>query len=603
MPTYKAPLNDIRFLMNEVFDYPAHYKSLSNGGDADPETVDAILEECARYCEEVVAPLNESGDAEGCKFDGGKVTTPKGFKEAYQQYVEAGWQGLSHPEEYGGQGLPMSMGLVKTEMLGTANWSFSMYPGLSLGAMNTIMQHASEEIKNIYMPPLTEGRWAGTMCLTEPHCGTDLGQVKTKAELQADGTYKVTGSKIFISAGEHDLTENIVHVVLARIPGAPAGTRGISLFVIPKMLANADGTVGEFNNVSCSSIEHKMGIKASATAVLNFDEATGFMIGIENKGLDAMFTFMNTARIGTAIQGVCHSELSYQGSLAYAKERRSMRAVSGKKDPDFPADAIIHHADVRRMLMTQKAIAEGGRAMIYFAAQLADHMTNGVLEGDAAKVKKWDDELGFYTPILKGFITELGIEAANQGMQVFGGHGYIAEHGMEQIARDARIATMYEGTTGIQALDLLGRKVLLMTRGKAVRDFTRVMAKFALNRLTNPKMRWYATKLGGLAAEWNILTARIMLAARKDRDTVSSASHHFLMYSGYVCMAYFWALQAEVAYEKLASKNGSQTPEFYKAKIAMCRFYFEQLLPRADSHATSMLKPSSTLMRLPIDSF
>ncbi len=603
MPSYKAPLRDMRFLLNEVFDFPNHYKQLANGGDADPETVDAILEECARFCEEVIAPLNEPGDQEGCVLEDGRVKTPAGFKEAYEQFVQAGWQGLSHPAEYGGQGLPMSLGLLKTEMLGTANWSFNMYPGLSLGAMNTIMQHANEEIKNLYMPPLTEGRWTGTMCLTEPQCGTDLGQVRTRAEPQADGTFRITGTKIFISAGDHDLTENIVHVVLARLPGAPEGTRGISLFVVPKILVNADGSLGEANNVVCSALEHKMGIKASATAVLNFEDSVGVMIAEENKGLDAMFTFMNTARIGTAIQGICHAELSFQGALEYAKERRSMRALSGKKEPEKVADAIIHHADVRRMLMTQKAIAEGGRAMIYFAAQYADHMVNGILENNPAKYKEWDDKLGFYTPILKGFLTEMGLEAANQGIQVFGGHGYIAEHGMEQIARDARIATLYEGTTGIQALDLLGRKVLLMTRGKAVREFTGTMARFALSQMTHPKMSGYARTLGRLAAQWNLLTTRVMLMARKDRDTVSSASHHFLMYSGYVSMAYFWALQAEVAYEKMASNDGKETREFYKSKIALCRFYFDHLLPRAKGHAESMTKSSGTLMRLPVDSF
>lgn len=603
MPTYKAPLRDMRFLLNEVFDYPGHYEKLSNGKDADPETVNAILEEAARFCEEVLAPLNQSGDAEGCHFEDGKVTTPKGFKEAYDQFVEAGWQGLSHPEEFGGQGLPMSLGLLKSEMMGTANWAFTMYPGLSMGAMNTIMQYGDEAILKTYMTPLTEGRWGGTMCLTEPQCGTDLGQVKTKAEPNKDGSYTVTGTKIFISAGEHDLTENIVHVVLARLPGAPQGTRGISLFVVPKHLPNEDGSIGDFNNVNCASIEHKMGIKASATAVLNFDGAKGWMIGEENKGLEAMFTFMNTARIGTAIQGICHAELSFQGALEYAKDRRSMRALSGKKEPEKVADALIHHADVRRMLMTQKAVAEGGRAMVYFAAQFADHMVNGILENDKEKYEKWDDALGFYTPILKGFLTEMGLEAANQGIQVFGGHGYIGEHGMEQIARDARIATLYEGTTGIQALDLLGRKVLLTTRGKAVRDFTAIMAKFALARLTHPKMSGYATRLARLAYEWNLLTTRIMLKARKDRDVVSSASHHFLMYSGYVCMAYFWALQAEVAYEKLAKGDGAETPEFYKAKIGMCRFYFDHLLPRARGHAVSMIKPSTSLTRLPVESF
>ncbi len=602
MPTYKAPLRDMRFLMNEVFDFPAHYAGLSNGEDADTDTVNAILDECGKFCEEVLAPLNLSGDEEGCHFEDGEVRTPKGFKAAYEQYVAGGWQGLSHPAEYGGQGMPASLGLIRSEMMGTANWAFTMYPGLSLGAMNTIMQYGNPEQLQTYMPPLTEGRWSGTMCLTEPQCGTDLGQLKTKAEPQPNGSYRITGTKIFISAGEHDLAENIVHVVLARLPDAPPGTRGISLFIVPKFLPNDDGGVGERNPVHCASIEHKMGIKASATAVLNFDGALGTMLGEPNKGLEAMFTFMNTARVGTAVQGVAHAELSFQGALAYAKERRSMRALGGKKEPEKNADAIIHHADVRRMLMTQKAVAEGGRAMIYYAVQLADHMTNGVLEGDQEKYRKWDNKLGFFTPILKGFLTEMGLEAANQGMQVLGGHGYIHEHGMEQIARDARIATLYEGTTGIQALDLLGRKVMVQTRGKAVRQFTGEMARFALDRMTNRRMRGYATTLGRLAAQWNVLTMRLMLIARKDRDVVSSASHHFLMYSGYVTMAYFWALQAEVAYEKL-EQGGSESAEFYKAKIGMTRFYFDHLLPRAKAHAAAMTKPSKTLTRLPIDSF
>ena len=602
MPSYKAPLRDMRFLINEVFDFASHYRALSNGKDADPETVDAILQECAKLCEEVLAPLNLSGDQEGCKLKDGVVTTPKGFKEAYEAFVAGGWQGLSHPVEFGGQGMPMSMNVFKAEMMGAANWSFNMYPGLSLGAMNTIMQYGTDAQKKLYMPPLCEGRWTGTMCLTEPQCGTDLGQIKTRAEPRPDGTYAITGTKIFISAGEHDLTENIVHVVLARLPDAPPGTRGISLFIVPKVKVNADGSLGERNGVVCSAIEHKMGIKASATAVLNFENASGFLIGEPHKGLEAMFTFMNSARIGTSIQGVAHAELSFQGALAYAKERRSMRALGGKKEPEQVADAIIHHADVRRMLLTQKAIAEGGRAMIYYAAQYADHMVNGILEGNEKKYKEWDDKLGFFTPILKGFLTEMGLEAANLGMQVFGGHGYIAEHGMEQIVRDARISTLYEGTTGIQALDLLGRKVLVMTRGKAVREFTATMAKFALSRLVHPKMGRYARELAALAAEWNLLTLRIMLTARKDRDIVSSASHHFLMYSGYVTMGYFWALQAEIAHEKL-QKGGAEKPEFYKAKIGLARFYFDHLLPRAKAHATAMVKPARVLTRLPVEAF
>lgn len=602
MPAYKAPLRDMRFLMNEVFDFPAHYASLSNGADATPDMVDAIVSECARLCEEVLAPINLSGDEEGCHFDNGSVTTPKGFKDAYDQYVAGGWQGLSHPAEYGGQGLPMSLNLLKAEMMGTANWSFTMYPGLSLGCMNTIMQYGDEAQKNTYMPPLVAGTWSGTMCLTEPQCGTDLGQVKTKAEPQADGTYKLTGTKIFISAGEHDLTENIIHIVLARLPDAPKGTRGISLFIVPKFIPDAQGNVGERNPVNCGSIEHKMGIKASATCVLNFDNAVGYLIGLPNKGLEAMFTFMNTARIGTAVQGVAHAELSYQGALAYAKERRSMRALSGKKDPEQVADALIHHADVRRMLLTQKAIAEGGRAMIYFASQYADHMTNGIIENDKAKYEHWDDKLGFFTPILKGFLTELGLESANLGMQVFGGHGYIKEHGMEQIARDARISTLYEGTTGIQALDLLGRKVLLQSRGKVVRDFTAEILKFCGRHARDKNMRRYVWDLTKLCAQWNYLTTRLMLTARKDRDIVSAACNDFLMYSGYVTMAYFWALQAAVSYEKLET-GGAEQAEFYQAKIQTAEFYFERLLPRAAGHAGSMLSPSKSLMQLDKDAF
>ena len=558
MPTYKAPLRDMRFLMNEVFDYPKHYSTLSNGADATPDMVEAILGEAAKLCEEVLAPLNQSGDLEGCHFDNGKVTTPKGFKDAYDQYVAGGWQGLSHPVEYGGQGLPMTLGLFKSEMMGTANWSFTMYPGLSLGAMNTIMQHATPEQNAIYMPPLTEGRWTGTMCLTEPQCGTDLGQVKTKAEPNADGSYRITGTKIFISGGDHDLAENIIHIVLARLPDAPAGTHGTSLFIVPKFKALADGTIGAYNNVNCGSIEHKMGIRASATCVINFDEAEGYLIAEPNKGLEAMFTFMNTARIGTAIQGVCHAELAYQGALAYAKERRSMRSVSGKKEPEKVADALIYHGDVRRMLLTQKAIAEGGRAMVYFAGQYADHMTNAVIEEDEKKYHHWDDKLGFLTPILKGFLTELGLEAANLGMQVFGGHGYIKEHGMEQIVRDARISTLYEGTTGIQALDLLGRKTLIMTRGKAVRDFTGIILSFCKDHALNSKMRPFVWQLSKLAAQWNMLTVRTMLTARKDREIVAAAAYDFMMYSGYATMAYFWAVQAGVAFEEL-EKGGAGT--------------------------------------------
>ena len=599
MPTYKAPLRDMRFLINEVFDFESHYKTLPNGEEATPDMVEAILGELAKLCENTIGPLYHSGDHESCKLEDGQVTTPKGYKEAYQEYVAGGWQGLSHPAEYGGQGLPMSLGLFKQEMMGTANWPFAMYPGLSLGAMNTIQLHGDEDQKATYLTPLTEGTWAGTMCLTEPQCGTDLGQVKTKAEPQADGSYKITGTKIFISSGDHDLTENIVHIVLARLPDAPKGTKGISLFIVPKYLP---GKIGESNGVVCGSLEKKMGIKASATCVMNFDEATGFMIGEENKGLECMFTFMNSARIGTACQGIAHAELAYQGSLPYAKERRSMRALSGKKDPDAVADALIHHGDVRRMLLKQKAIAEGGRAMIYFAAQYADNMISGMLEDDQEKYDRWDSELGFLTPILKGFLTEKGLEVANDAMQIFGGHGYIKEHGMEQIVRDARIATLYEGTTGIQALDLLGRKVLLSSRGKCVRDFSKKLVDFGTKNLRDGQLRPYAWKLLKIAAEWNYMTTRIMLIAAKDREMVGTASHDFLMYSGYAMMAYFWALQAKVAADKL-EHGGAEPKEFYQAKLATAEFFFERMLPTAKGHAEAALKPTKSTMQLAPEHF
>jgi len=599
VPTYKAPLRDMRFLMNEVLDYPAHYARLANGGEATPDMVEAILEGAASWCEEVLAPLNLSGDQEGCQFNAGEVSTPAGFREAYRQFVEGGWQGLSFPVEYGGQGLPNSLSVFKAEMMGAANWSFSMYPGLSLGCINTLLRYASEAQKSQYLPALISGEWTGTMCLTEPQCGTDLAQIRTRAEPQPNGSYRITGTKMFISAGDHDLAENIVHIVLARLPGAPAGTRGISLFVVPKFLVDADGSAGQRNAVSCGSIEHKMGIRASATAVLNFDAAVGDLIFEPNKGLEAMFTFMNTARIGIALQGIAHAEASFQGALSYARDRRSMRALSGKKEPDSIADALIWHPDVRRMLLTQKAIAEGGRAMIYAAAQTADVMFNAGLEDDRVAQARYDNMLGFYTPILKGFLTEMGLEAANLGMQVFGGHGYIHEHGMEQIARDARIATLYEGTTGIQALDLLGRKVLIGSRGKCVRDFTRIMLRLAGQHLAarGSKGRM-ARSLTRHAIQWNLLTLRIMWRAARDRDLVGSTSVDYLMYSGYVMMGHFWALQAEQARQRLRSGQGAESADFYGAKIQTAEFYFDRLLPRAEAHRRSALAPTRSLMQM-----
>ena len=598
MLSYKAPEADIKFLIEDVFNYYDHYKKYEEFEEASPDLVDAILQECAKFSENVLLPLYQSGDKEGCQFDNGKVITPKGFKEAYQQYVDGGWSSLPHPIEHGGQGLPPSLGLVQSEMTGTANWSWAMYPGLSHGAMNTINTHGNDKQKELYLTRLIQGTWTGTMCLTEPQCGTDLGQVTTKAEPNGDGTYNITGTKIFISAGEHDLTDNIIHIVLARLPDAPKGTRGISLFIVPKVKSDQEGTLGDTNRVTCGSIEDKMGIKASATAVLNFDNAVGELIGPENKGLECMFTFMNTARIGTALQGVCSSELAFQNSLIYAKERLSMRSLTGKKHPEKVADPIIVHPDVRKMLMTQKAISEGGRAMIYYTAKILDDIS--MAKSEAERIAA-DDRLGFITPILKAFLTELGSESANHGLQIFGGHGYIKEWGMEQIVRDARIATLYEGTTGIQALDLLGRKIL-MTRGKSLNNFSKEVLSFCKNNSlisSNPhkrQMNRFIWPLSKSIANWQQYSVRLGLKAKSDRDVVGSASVDFLMYSGYVVMAYFWAQMAQSAYEKLA--GDVENRDFYRAKIKTAEFYFERMLPRTKSLAKTMMADPKSLMQL-----
>lgn len=598
MPLFTAPLKDIDFVTNDVLDYQKHYQKYEEYAEATPDLVEVVIAECAKFCENELHPINQSGDHEGCRFEDGKVFTPKGFKEAYQQYVDGGWQSLAHPIDFGGQGLPASLGLVKSELMGTANWSFGMYPGLSHGAMNTLLAHGNEEQKQTYLTKLTEGVWTGTMCLTEAQCGTDLGQIRTKAEPNDDGSFDVTGSKIFISAGEHDLTENIIHIVLARLPNAPKGTRGISLFIVPKMQVNADGSVGEHNSVTCGSIEDKMGIKASATAVINFDNSKGYLIGEENKGLEYMFTFMNTARLGTALQGVCASELSYQNSLEYAKERLSMRSLTGVKSPEKIADAIIVHPDVRRLLLTQKAFAEGGRAMVYYVAKLVDDLEQ---TKDEAQIKKSDGRLGFLTPILKAFLTEAGLEAASNGMQVFGGHGYIKEWGMEQIYRDARIATLYEGTTGIQALDLLGRKVML-NRAKEMNSFAKEILVFCKDHSivsgNEQKMRMhkFTWPLAKVVAQWQQYTMRLMLKGKKNRDIVGSASNDYLMYSGYITMAYFWAMMAQKANEKLTSGEGDK--EFYQAKVKTAEFYFERILPRTKALSRTMMQDPKSLMQM-----
>lgn len=592
MPTYDPPLNDMRFAMRQVLDFDTHYATLAGAEDATPDTVDAILEEGAKFARDVLSPLNAIGDSEGCTWKEGVVTTPPGFREAYQQYVDGGWPSMTQPEALGGQGLPESLGTILSEMNGTANWSWSMYPGLSHGAKNTLAEHGSVEQQQAFLSKLATGEWTGTMCMTESHCGTDLGLLKTRAIPNDDGSYAITGQKIFISAGDHDMAENIVHIVLARLPGAPTGTKGISLFIVPKFSLTEQGDVGVPNAVSCGSIEHKMGIHGNATCVLNFDGAKGFLIGSPNRGLHCMFTFMNAARIGTAVQGLAHAELAFQGSLAYARDRLQMRSLSGVVEPSKPADPIIVHPDVRRMLLTQKALAEGGRMFLYRCAQLVDIAHKGSTPEDCASAEQ---ELAILTPIAKAFLTETGFEAANLGMQVFGGHGYISEWGMEQNVRDARIAMIYEGTTGIQALDLLGRKVL-GSQGALLKTYTQKIHKFCSEYEDENRLSRYIRPLLQLNSEWGDLTRKIGMAAVQDKEEVGAASVDYLMYSGYIVMGYFWAQAAVAAHRQLEAGEGDAT--FLRAKLFTARFYMERLLPRTRTLAVTMLSGADNLMDL-----
>ena len=597
MPQYKAPLRDIRFVRNDLLHYPEHYNNLPGAEEASPDMVDAIFDEAAKFCEQVLSPLNRIGDQQGCTLDGNHVKTPEGFKEAYQQFVEGGWPSLAHDEHYGGQGLPGSLGLVLSEMMGEANWSWGMYPGLSHGAMDTLEAHGTEEQKQTYLTKLISGEWTGTMCLTEPHCGTDLGMLRTKAEPHSDGSYKINGTKIFISAGEHDMSENIVHIVLARLPDAPAGTKGISLFIVPRQLPNNDGVKTERNGVSCGSLEHKMGIHGNSTCVMNFDNATGYLIGSPNKGLNCMFTFMNAARLGTGIQGLAHSEVALQGAVRYARERLQSRSLTGIKNPEDAADPIIVHPDVRRMLLTIKAFTEGNRALAYYTAKLVD-ITQ--YSHDEKEREHADLQLGFLTPIVKAFMTETGFECANLGLQCYGGHGYIAEWGMEQNVRDSRISMLYEGTTGIQALDLLGRKVL-MTQGESLKCFTKIVHKFCQAHADNETMQEFIKPLTAVNKEWGELTMSVAMKAMKNRDEVGAASVDYLMYSGYACLAYFWADIAYTAHKKLA--KGTSEESFYQSKIQTARFYYQRLMPRMATHRACIESGAENLMIMPEESF
>lgn len=598
MSVYKAPLRDIKFVTQDLLDFDRHYASLPGCDEANQDLIDTILSEISKFAEDIIAPLNAVGDAVGCELqDDGEVRTPPGFKEAYQQYVEGGWPTLDQPSEYGGQDLPMSIGLPVREMSGTANWSWAMYPGLSQGAMETIDEHGSEAQKALFMEPLVSGRWTGTMCLTESHCGTDLGLLRTRADPAADGSYRISGSKVFISSGEHDMAENIVHIVLARVAGAPDGTRGISVFIVPKFLPTDNGAIGERNGVRCGSLEHKMGIHGNATCVLNFDGATGYLIGEENKGLNYMFTFMNFARLGTGLQGLAHAELAFQQSLAYARDRLQMRSLSGPKNPAGPADPIIVHPDVRRMLLTQKSFAEGGRALLYFACAQADILTRS---NDPAARELASQVLDFLTPVIKAFLTETGFEAANLGLQCFGGHGYINEWGAEQNVRDARISMLYEGTTGIQALDLLGRKVL-GSRGEALAPVTSFIFDFCKRSRSRKELRPFLRTLVRLTRQWKGLTRKIGFAAMRDRDAVGAASVDYIMFSGYVLLGVVWAASARVAYKRL--EQGTKEEAFYRAKIQTAEFYFAKILPRTTALLETMQAGPEPLMKLDENAF
>jgi 3-(methylsulfanyl)propanoyl-CoA dehydrogenase len=596
MPIYKAPVEDVQFLFNDVFQID-RYDNLPGFSDASADVREAILSEAAKLSEEVLQPLNRVGDLEGCKrSDDGRVTTPKGFKEAFKQVAEGGWLGLSVPTEYGGQGLPVTLSQAVSEFQISANMAFSMYGGLTMGATAALLVHGTPEQKQIYVPKMVAGEWTGTMNLTEPHCGTDLGLLRTKAVRQADGSFRITGTKIFISAGEHDLTDNIIHLVLARIEGAPAGIKGVSLFVVPKVLVNADGSLGARNGVTCGSIEHKMGIHGNSTCVMNYDNATGWLIGEENKGMQGMFVMMNEARLGVAVQGLAQSEVAYQNAVAYARDRLQGRSLTGPKAPDKPADPIIVHPDVRRTLLTIRAFNEAARAMVVWTALKSDvaHKSSDPKDRQAA-----DDHMGLMTPVLKGFLTETGFANAVQAQQMYGGHGYIAEQGMEQFVRDARIAMIYEGANGIQALDLVGRK-LPRDGGRAVMAFFSEVAAFAKDHGADEAMKPYITPVSTGLGHLQQATTWLMQNAMMKPDNAGAAATDYLHLFGFVTLGYMWARMAKVALDKIAA--GGATP-YLSTKLVTGRFFMERMLPEAATHLARIQSGSATMMELPAEAF
>ena len=576
MPQYTPPLRDMHFLLHEVFDAVATLKTLPAHAEIDADTLNAVLEEGGKFAAQVTAPLNLSGDAEGCQLDKTThaVTAPTGFKQAYAQYVEGGWPSLSCDPAYGGQGLPLLLNQCIYEMLNSANQAWTMYPGLSHAAYEALHAHGTPTQKATYLAKLTSGQWTGTMCLTEPHCGTDLGLLRSKADPQSDGSYRITGEKIFISAGEHDLAENIVHLVLARLPDAPVGNKGISLFVVPKFHINADGSLGDRNGIHCGGIEHKMGIHGSATCQMVLDGAVGTLVGQPNKGLQAMFVMMNAARLGVGNQSLGLTEVAYQNAVAYAKDRLQMRALSGPKAPDKPADPIIVHPDVRKMLLTARAYAEGARAMLMYSALQLDVL---VATDDDDRRQQADDAVALLTPIIKAFITDNGWIATSHCQQVFGGHGYIHASGMEQFVRDSRINMIYEGTNTVQSLDLLGRKVL-GDNGAKLKKFGQLIAEFVEEEGTNEAMQEFINPLADLGDKLTKLTMELGMKAMGNADEVGAAAVDYLRVAGHLCFAYFFARMAKVALEK----QGSGDP-FYTAKLHTARFYFAKLLPETAS--------------------
>ena len=596
MPTYRAPMDDIRFLLHDVHNV-AQLADLPGFAEATPDVIDAVLAEAATVCEELLFPLNQTGDAEGCRYENGEVHTPSGFKEAYAQYREAGWTGIAAPAEFGGQGLPEAVRFVFEEMLCSSNLSFSMYPGLSHGACAALLSHGSAELQQRFLPKLVDGTWMGTMCLTEAQAGTDLGILTTKAVAAGDGAYKITGTKIFISAGEHDMAENIVHLVLAKLPDAPGGTKGISMFLVPKYLPTDEGKPGTKNGVVCGSIEHKMGIKGSATCVLNFDNATGWLVGEEHKGMRAMFTMMNGARLAVGMQGLGLAEVAYQNALAYAKERLQGRALTGAKNPNEVADPILVHPDVRKGLLRMKAFNEGMRSLAYWVGILIDIEMHSP---DAQKKEEAEDLVALMTPVIKAFLTDKGFDATNIALQTLGGHGYIREYGVEQYVRDARIAQIYEGTNAIQALDLVGRK-LPMHGGRLVRRFFEMVKADVDAAAANDAVAEFAKPVGASLYQLQKATMGLAERAFANPDEAGAAATDYLHLMGYVAVGWQWLKMATVASAKLAAGTGDKS--FNEAKLKTARFYCARLLPEAATFLAAIQSGSAPIMAFAAEEF